>query len=422
LPRDDEAWVGPAIGLLDLDAFFASVEFLDHPEWRGKPLIVGGPAAKRGVVSTASYEARAYGVHSAMPSAEAARLCPQAIWVTGNLNRYKEVSDQVMARIAQETPYVEQVSIDEAFFDITPSRFSKESPVAVARRIQAAVAELGVTCSIGLGPTRTIAKMASELEKPRGLSWVLPPDGEAFLAPRPPRAISGVGAATARILDEKGLTTIGKVAACDPAYLERILGVAGPRLWNRARAGAETPIRAWIEGREVKSVSAERTFEKDLSSRADVEAALAFVAGIAASRLRKKGFFARQVSIKVKTGYDQAKTAQVQLARSTQEDAPIKEAALSLLSKCWHEGQGVRLVGVGLAHLGTSPTSAGGEQLTLLDEAGALSAEPSTIEEAPLGSTADKIRARFGDEALLYGRDLRFLHHTAGGTTRHRAD
>ena len=133
-------WEGPAIGLMDLDAFFASVEQLDHPEWRGKPVIVGGSAERRGVVSTASYEARKYGVHSAMPSFQAKRLCPTAIWTHGHYGRYREMSDKVMAIVADETPLLEQVSIDEAFFDVTPGRYSKESPVDICRRIQDKVA------------------------------------------------------------------------------------------------------------------------------------------------------------------------------------------------------------------------------------------------------------------------------------------
>ena len=138
-------WEGPAIGLLDLDAFFASVEQLDHPAWRGKPVIVGGSPKDRGVVSTASYEARKYGVHSAMPSATAQKLCPNAIWTRGHFDRYRELSHKVMALILDETPLVEQMSIDEAFFDITPGRYSNEHPVLIAERLQERVAALGIT-------------------------------------------------------------------------------------------------------------------------------------------------------------------------------------------------------------------------------------------------------------------------------------
>ena len=153
-------WVGSAILLLDLDAFFASVEQLDHPEWKGKPVIVGGSPEKRGVVSTASYEARKYGVHSAMASQTAKKLCPNAVWTNGNFHRYREMSKQVMKILYNESPHLMQVSIDEAFLDISPTRINKEHPVVIAKRIQKQVSKLGITCSIGIGTSKAIAKIA----------------------------------------------------------------------------------------------------------------------------------------------------------------------------------------------------------------------------------------------------------------------
>lgn len=194
-PSIDIPWDGRAIGLLDLDAFFASVEQLDHPAWRGKPVIVGGSPERRGVVSTASYEARAYGIHSAMPSYQARRLCPDALWTKGHFARYRELSEHVMRLLRDETPLVEQVSIDEAFFDVSPGRYSRESPIEICRRIQRRVSALGITCSIGLGTSKTVAKVASERQKPRGLTVVLPGTERGFLAPLPVRALSGIGAA-----------------------------------------------------------------------------------------------------------------------------------------------------------------------------------------------------------------------------------
>ena len=237
-------WEGPAIGLMDLDAFFASVEQLDHPEWRGKPVIVGGSPDERGVVSTASYEARPYGVHSAMPSAQAKRLCPNAIWTHGHFDRYREMSAKVMAILADETPYIDQVSIDEAFFDITPGRFSRESPISITQRISARVAELGITCSIGLGCNKTVAKIASELDKPRGLTVVLPGTEAAFLAPLPVRAMSGIGGSAETALKRAGIHTLGALAQ---APLERLRPVFG--------TNAEA-MRLRAAGREVSSVSA----------------------------------------------------------------------------------------------------------------------------------------------------------------------
>ena len=190
-----EPWSGRAILLVDLDAFFASVEQLDHPAWRGKPVMVGGDAHRHGVVSTCSYEARAFGVRSAMPASTAARLCPDAIWTPGHFDRYREVSRQVMAILHDETPLVQQVSIDEAFVDVTPNSLNTEHPVAIALRIQKRVAQLGVTCSIGVGTTKAVAKIASDQDKPRGITVVYPGTEGAFMAPLPVRDLSGIGPA-----------------------------------------------------------------------------------------------------------------------------------------------------------------------------------------------------------------------------------
>ena len=210
-----EPWEGAAILLVDLDAFFASVEQLDHPAWRGKPVIVGGDADKHGVVSTASYEARPYGVRSAMPSSTARRLCPDAIWTHGRFDRYREVSNAIMAILRSETPHVQQVSIDEAFLDVTPTVVNREHPVRVAQRIQRRVEELGVTCSIGAGTSKTIAKIASDMDKPRGLTVVYPGSERDFLAPLPVRVMSGIGASAEEKLKSRGIRTLGQLADAD---------------------------------------------------------------------------------------------------------------------------------------------------------------------------------------------------------------
>lgn len=226
----------------------------------GKPVIVGGSADRRGVVSTASYEARRFGVHSAMPSATARRLCPQAIWTNGHYARYKEMSAAVMAILVDETPLVEQVSIDEAFFDVTPGRFSQESPVLICARIRERVAELGVTCSIGLGVNKTVAKIASEREKPRGLTVVPPGTEAAFLAPLPVGRMSGVGPATQERLRRMGIHTLGELARSDQSMLEREFGVLGPRMALRASGRERSRVCEAAAEEEVKSVSNERTF------------------------------------------------------------------------------------------------------------------------------------------------------------------
>ncbi len=294
-------WTGPAVGLMDLDAFFASVEMLDHPEWRGKPLIVGGDADSRGVVSTCSYEARRFGVHSAMPSAEARRLCPQAIWTHGHFNRYHEVSAQVMAILADETPRVERVSIDEAFIDITPGRFAPEDPLLVARRISDRVAALGVTCSIGVGCNKTVAKIASERDKPFGLTIVRPGTEQRFLAALPVSAMSGIGRSAEERLRRMRIYTLGELSRAPESTLASIFGVNGERMRQRALGLEISEVTSLDEEREVKSVSNERTFAKDLTERQDIEAAIALLGESAGRRLRRQGLTGATVTLKLKS-------------------------------------------------------------------------------------------------------------------------
>lgn len=391
-------WDGPAVGLLDLDAFFASVEQLDHPEWRGKPVVVGGSADRRGVVSTASYEARRFGVHSAMPAATARRLCPQAIWTQGHFDRYREMSGRVMAILVDETPLVEQVSIDEAFFDITPGRFSDENPVEMCRRIQGRVAKLGITCSIGLGVNKTVAKIASEREKPRGLTVVMPGTEREFLAPLPVGCMSGVGPATEGRLAELGIRTLGELAQTDVSLLEREFGVLGPRLVLRASGRERSRVSEASADETPKSVSNERTFAHDLTEGSDVEAAVRHVAGVVARRLRRKQLKGRTVTLKLKFDVSHARSAQRPLSHESDSGREIAELAVVLLREIWHEGTPVRLVGVGVSGFDGKE-----DQLTLFERDEAASRGDAALERA-----CDELRERFGEQAVGYGRDLRF--------------
>ncbi len=395
-------WSGPAVGLLDLDSFFASVEQLDHPEWRGKPVIVGGSPEERGVVSTASYEARPYGVHSAMPSAQAARLCPHAIWTNGNFARYREMSAKVMAIIEDETPYLEQVSIDEAFFDVTPGRYSRESPVEIASRISRRVSELGITCSIGLGSNKTIAKIASERDKPRGLTVVLPGTERAFLDPLPVTAMSGIGSSAERALARAEIATLGQLADAPIAALEPIFGVNAEAM--RARAAGREParVRSIAEKRPVKSVSNERTFARDLTERADIEAAIALLGESVGRRLRRKGLAGRTVTLKIKYSFGSSKTAQRKLPHPTDDENVFVETAIELLDAVWSPGMTVRLLGVGVSDF----DQAEGVQMDFfceVDERGAMSSDKRDLSVA-----LDRVRDRFGDAAVGFGRSARF--------------
>ncbi len=394
-------WTGRAIGLLDLDAFFASVEQLDHPEWRGKPVIVGGDPERRGVVSTASYEARKFGVHSAMPSAMARKLCPQAIWTRGNFDRYRYLSRKVMAVLTDETPLVEQVSIDEAFFDVSPGRYSNESPVEICRRVQTRVATLGITCSIGLGTSKTVAKIASEREKPRGLTVVLPGTEADFLAPLPVRALSGIGSATERTLMDLHIRTLGELARQDPKEMEAVFGVSGPRMVARAAGLEQSSVKPMDAPEEVKSVSNERTFATDLTVAADVYAAVGHVSELVGERLRRKGLKGTQVTLKLKFDAAHAHTAQRQLGTATDDERVFGSVARNLLDELWKPGMPVRLVGVAMSGFDERPT-----QLSLFGD----DQRPDEGRRA-LAVATDRVRARFGADALSYGRDLRLKRH-----------
>ena len=406
-------WQGPAIGLLDLDAFFASVEQLDHPEWRGRPVIVGGDADRRGVVSTASYEARRFGVRSAMSAAQARRLCPGAVWTHGHFDRYREVSSEVMGILTDETPLVEQVSIDEAFFDVTPGRYSRESPVDICRRVQGRVAALGVTCSIGLGVCKSVAKVASEAEKPRGLTVVMPGTEADFLAPLPVRAMSGIGAAAEARLARVGIRTLGQLARTDDATLLRLLGQAGPALRARAAATERTPVGERARPAEAKSVSNERTFARDLIEEGEVTAALDAVCALVGRRLRRRGLCGLTVTVRLKSDFRTSHTAQARLDEPSDDEASFGPVARRLLAQLWRPGQPVRLLGVGVSDF----SAARPRQLDLFADP-----EEERRREAlrRLHVATDEVRERFGDDSLAYGRDLKLRGATTNTQPQHK--
>ncbi len=424
-------WSGRAILLVDLDAFFASVEQLDHPEWRGKPVIVGGPAEKRGVVSTASYEARAFGVHSAMPSATAERLCPQAIWTPSHFERYHEVSAQVMQILRDESPLLEQMSIDEAFLDVSPGRFSGDDPVEIAARIQSRVAKLGVTCSIGVGTGKAVAKIASDLDKPRGLSVVYPGGEAAFLAPMDVRAMPGIGPRTAEKLYMRGIKTLGDLAQADPAFLKPVFGVNAQAFCERA-AGIDA--REIVVDTELKSVSHERTFTHDLDTRAQIEDAIDLLGSMVGRRLRRNGLAGRTVALKLRYDDLSSRTAQATLSHCTDDESVFIPPAKALVEQLWRPGERVRLVGVGI-----SGFEAGDVQLGLFDaRGGAYGEEGERGGGAGAGNAgggpgsgagdgegrktasrqaleaADAVRDKFGEGAVKFGREMKLSVEDTG--------
>ena len=394
-------WTGPAVGLMDLDAFFASVEMLDHPEWRGKPLIVGGDAIR--VASCPRVRMRHVALACTLPwLGRARRLCPQAIWTHGHFDRYREVSAQVMAILADETPRVERVSIDEAFIDITPGRFAPEDPMLVARRISDRVAALGVTCSIGVGCNKTVAKIASERDKPFGLTIVRPGTEQRFLAALPVSAMSGIGRSAEERLRRMRIYTLGELSRAPESTLASIFGVNGERMRQRALGLEISEVTSFDEEREVKSVSNERTFAKDLTERGDIEAAIALLGESVGRRLRRQGLTGATVTLKLKYSYGSGRSAQRRLPHPTDDENIFVAVALELLDNIWQEGMHVRLAGIGMSDFDHQ----GGIQTDLfceIDDRGAQSSDRRDLSVA-----IDAVRDKFGDSALSFGRQSRF--------------
>jgi DNA polymerase-4 len=386
-----------------MDAFFAAVEQLDHPEWRGRPVIVGGSPEGRGVVSTASYEARRYGVRSAMPSSRAARLCPDAVWAPARFDRYRELSLAVRAIFTAVTPHVQPVSIDEAFLDVTPTSHRDPDPVAVARDIQSRVDALGLSCSVGVSTSKTVAKIASDFDKPHGITVVRPGEEAAFLAPLPAATLSGIGGATSRRLREIGIRTLGDLAALDEALAGQTLGSWGPELVRRARGIDTSPVRP---EREVKSVSHEHTFAHDVRDRGEVEASVRSLATRVAARLRRHGLAGRTVTVKLRYADFTTKTASRTLDTATDLDGVIADAAVALLRATWTPGAGLRLLGVGVSGFGERV-----RQLGLLDE------DPvaDDARERALAQSLDAVRERFGTASITFGTEVPAPHDPADG-------
>lgn len=428
LDIDTPEWSGRAILLVDLDAFFASVEQLDHPSWRGKPVIVGGSPDARGVVSTASYEARIFGVHSAMPSATAKTLCPQAIWTSGHFSRYREVSAQVMNILRDESPHVQQVSIDEAFVDVSPGLL-KRDPIAAAKRIQKRVAELGITCSIGLGPSKAVAKVASDQLKPHGLVIVRPNDAASFLAPLPTSVMSGIGPVAQAQLKLFNITTLGEVAAAEESVLTKVFGTSAKKIRDRCKGSDIDPV---VIDSKAKSISNEMSFAQDLATRDDIEAALATVAAKVGRRLRMQKLHGSTLTLKVRLGDFTIHTTQRQLDEATDDEYVLSPLLFEMLDCLWHEGQTVRLVGCAVSkftHEAYHQTSLFEDIQTELQSDETQDVKHTIRERLKqqevrenLTRATDTIRNRFGEESLRFGHELRTYNNLTGSSSKNPAD
>jgi DNA polymerase IV len=377
---------------LDLDAFYASVEQLRRPELRGLPVIVGGapsadgsPQLNRGVVSAASYEARAFGVHSAMPLRTALRLCPQAVIVPVDFRAYREASKSVFDIARDYTPLIEPLSLDEAFLDVTGSERRFGSGRGIAAQIRDRVlARSGLHASFGVATCKTIAKIASDLRKPRGFVVVEPGDEASFLAPLPLRRLPGLGPATERALSGLGVSTLGQLCALPLDTVQRRVGrAAGTSIWERAQGIDNAPVT--LPG-APRSVSREETFARDVAERSALHLRIAELASDVGARLRTGGWTARTVTLKLRYTDFTTITRQQTLATATATDTTVRDAAVVLLDTSW-SGDAIRLVGVGVSGLEDAP------QLDLF-------AQPANDR---IDRTLDRLRERFGQDSIRRG-------------------
>lgn len=332
---------------VDMDAFFASVEQLDNPELKGLPVIVGGLSG-RGVVSTCSYEARKFGVHSAMPMHMAKRLCPQGVYIQGRMQRYKAVSGKIMEIFHSFSPLVEQLSVDEAFLDVTGMEGLYPDIVTLARAIKDKIYnDTGLHASVGIAPNKFLAKLASDLEKPDGLVLIKPETAAEFIAPMPVRKIFGIGKSAETELLKYGIDTIGKIAAADIKILQKVFGVNAQTVHNLARGIDNRPV---VNETEAKSIGKEHTYENDLYDTDDLRRAVRDLCGETGWRLRRKDLIGYTVTLKVKFNSFKTITRSVTSELPVAYDEEIYALALKLMQQVKFT-EGVRLLGVSISHL-----------------------------------------------------------------------
>jgi DNA polymerase-4 len=383
---------------LDMDAFFVSVEELFDPSLKGKPVVVGGRPNERGVVSAASYAARKFGVHSALPLRTAYKLCPQAIFVDGHPERYRDYSHKVYEVLQSFSPLVEMASIDEAYLDVTGTERLYGPPLRAAHLLhQRMKAKTRLNCSIGIAASRLVAKISSDQAKPNGVLWVIPGQEAAFLAPLDVRKVPGVGKVTEKNLNALGIRKVGDLARLDEAFLEQRFGK-----WGLALAGKSLGLDAggWFDteigsGDGPKSISHEHTFSEDTTDLAQIESTLARLCEMVGRRLREHRLHARTIQLKLRYSDFSTFTRAHSIARATDLDTELFEEVRQLFRRNWKPGAAVRLLGVHVASW-----SEGDEQLNLIGE------EKHQKWSQALAA-ADRLRDKFGESAVSLASGLR---------------
>ena len=389
---------GKTIFHVDMDAFFVSVEELFEPSLKGKAVVVGGQRDERGVVSAASYEARKFGVHSAMPLRTAAKLCPHAIFVNGHPERYRECSEKVYRVLTSFSPLVEMVSIDEAYLDMTGTARLHGPPLCAAHILHQKIkSETQLNCSIGIGVSRLIAKVSSAKAKPHGILWVIPGQEAKFLAPLDVRDIPGVGKVTEQNLQALGIRQVGDLTRFDDAFLQEHFGKWGLALAGKARgedAGGwfDTEVGA---DNDPKSISHEHTYNLDTANPEQIESTLMRLSEMVGRRLREHGLHARTIQLKLRYKDFTTITRAHSLPAPTQLDTEIFEQVRALFRKNWKPGREVRLLGVQ-----ASSFEAQAEQINLL-EGGRQQRWKDAL------AAADRLRDKFGESSVTLAAGMR---------------
>ncbi|MBI4267383.1 MAG: DNA polymerase IV [Chloroflexi bacterium] len=376
----------------DLDAFFVSVEQVLKPELRGKAVVVGGKPGSRGVVAAASYEARAFGLHSGMPLKTASRLCPQAIFIEGNFHRYRDASEKFMAILADFSPFLEPMGLDEAYLDVTGFETIhgsiRQMAVDIKQRVKA---ELRLCVSVGIAPCKVVAKVASDISKPDGLIDVSRGAERSFLSPMPVGKLPGVGKKTGQVLKSLGINTIGQLAATPPDTLRRYLGSWGEALHRSANGIDNGKVEP---PGEAKSISRETTFEKDTREQPFLKATLRYLSERVGADLRQRGKRAKCITLKLRYADFTTITRSHTLAQTADSNQAIFDIGVKLLSRVLAtDRRPVRLVGIGVSHLDEA-----GVQLGLL--------VPSPQRLARLDKTIDRIRQKYGFTAIQTGQTM----------------
>jgi DNA polymerase-4 len=384
---------------LDMDAFFVSVEELFDPSLKGKPVVVGGRPNERGVVSAASYVARKFGIHSAMPLRTAAKLCPQAIFVDGHPTRYRDYSAKVYEVLTHFSPTLEMVSIDEAYLDMTGTERLHGPPLRAAHALHAMMkSETQLNCSIGIGTSRLIAKVCSDQAKPNGILWIVPGGEIAFLAPLEVRKIPGVGKVMEQRLKDQGIFQVGDLASRDERWLEENFGALGLALSGKARG---LDAGAWFEAdiaaeEGPRSISHEHTFSHDTSDRQQLESILARLSEMVCRRLRQQKLHARTLQLKLRDSGFHTITRAYTLERPTSVDSEVFAAIRGLFRANW-KGNAIRLLGVHASHFDSQAESG---QISLLEER-------SHEKWTQALSAADRLREKYGKSAITLATGMK---------------